>query len=85
MDRASGTTVVPRAPRSGGGRGTPNYQRSPVIRLSAEGDAALAAITSAVEPWEPHAASDLTLEELMTARRVVAGITEAARDWAPRP
>jgi DNA-binding MarR family transcriptional regulator len=59
----------------------PEHARSPLIRLTPEGERTLAAITTAVAPWEEHAADGLTLEELQTARKVVARITEAAHMW----
>ena len=61
----------------------PDHARSPLIRLTGQGERTFAAITAAVEPWQEHAADGLSAEELLSARRVVQRITEAARDWPP--
>jgi DNA-binding MarR family transcriptional regulator len=57
----------------------PDHARSPLIRLTATGERTLARITAAADPWERELGERLPLEEVRTARRALAVVTEAAR------
>lgn len=60
----------------------PDHARSPLIRLTREGERALATITAVSDPWQEALGSRLTLDDLRTARRVLAALIEAAREGA---
>ncbi len=60
----------------------PNHARSPLIRLTAEGERTLATITAVSDPWQERLGERLTLDDLRTARRVLSALIEAAREGA---
>ncbi len=60
----------------------PDHARSSLIRLTPEGERTLATITAVSDPWQERLGKQLTLEDLRTARRVLAALVEAARTGA---
>jgi DNA-binding MarR family transcriptional regulator len=60
----------------------PDHARSPLIRLTPDGERTLATITAVSDPWQERLGDQLTLDELRTARRVLAALIEAARHGA---
>lgn len=58
----------------------PDHARSPLIRLTPAAEQVLATITAASDPWQERLGDRVTLDELVTARRVLAEVTDAARE-----
>lgn len=57
----------------------PAHARSPLFRLTADGRQALDAVTKVADPWHRQVAAQLSLQDLRTARRVLATIIHATR------
>lgn len=53
----------------------PRHQRAPLLRLTATGSDALAAIDAASQPWQRAALAELDADDLATTRRVLRAIT----------
>jgi DNA-binding MarR family transcriptional regulator len=53
----------------------PNHQRSPLIRPTADGRAALARISERAERWHAELAEGLDAEDVETARRVLQALS----------
>ncbi|HVE68311.1 MAG TPA: MarR family winged helix-turn-helix transcriptional regulator [Solirubrobacteraceae bacterium] len=58
----------------------PDHARSPLIRLTPEGERTLATIAAASEPWQARLAERMTLDEVLAARKVLAAVVQAARE-----
>lgn len=61
----------------------PHHARSPLLRLTPEGQRALATVTDVADPWHERLAAQLSLDDLRTARDALRIVVEAARDRQP--
>lgn len=63
----------------------PGHQRSPHVRLTGDGRAALAAITDAATDWHATVTADLSADDLDLARRVLRTVLDAVGSTSPTP
>jgi DNA-binding MarR family transcriptional regulator len=61
----------------------PAHRRSPLLRLTHRGDAALRTISAAATGWHRRAAADIALSDLETTRGVLQAITARCNTQAP--